>query len=79
MSNFLCVVQNQFIYRQRCFKNPLNVFAFKNHVYELKNSEKYYAVKNNKMKAHCRKWNPETRSAIDFDVTKFINDYIDEM
>ena len=79
--NFLCIVFKQFIYRQRCLKLSLSKYAFINYVNEIKNSEKYYAVKSNKFNIHQKKWNINcTESKINNNSTdSFIEEYIKNM
>ena len=58
ITNFLCLVAKQVIYKQRCLKQNLTLSVFKNHLSIIENSEKYYAVKNQKLNKHLRKWYP---------------------
>ena len=54
--NFLCLVTKQYIYRQRCFNSNLSFNELKRYIYQLKNIEKYIAIKNSKLPVFCKKW-----------------------
>ena len=82
ITNFLCLVFKQFVYRQRCLQKDLSMFGFKNYVYEIQNSEKYYAIKNNKLYAHYKKWEPERAvrtCEMQTDTDEFLQEYIDNL
>ena len=54
--NCVVLLLKQYVYRQRCVNKPVNVLEFKRLVAECKNSEKYYAKKEQKMRSFFRKW-----------------------
>ena len=54
--NFICLVTKQFIYRQRCLKENLIFPNWRNYVSNIKNIEKYIAIKNNRLKYHLNNW-----------------------
>ena len=59
IKNTICLLVKQFIYRQRCLQKDISIVQFKKHVYNIKGYEKYYALKNNKINKHLRKWGEE--------------------
>ena len=54
--NFLCLVTKQYIYRQRCLKQDLNINELLSIFNSIENMEKYIAVKNNNLVKHSKKW-----------------------
>ena len=56
INNFICLICKQYIYRQRCLQKDLCASEFERLVFENKNIEKYYAVKNNKLKSFYNRW-----------------------
>ena len=45
--NLILIVVKQYIYRQRCLKKGVNVYELKRLIYSIKNTEKFYAIKDN--------------------------------
>ena len=77
--NFLCLVVKQYIYRQRCTKKPLNSSEMVRLFYTYKNSERYNAIVNNKLRLHERKWNPNIKWCDQpQDVDDCIKEYIEK-
>ena len=74
LSNLLCLVTKQFIYRQRCLKNTLHFPQLKSEINKVQNIEKYIAVKNNKLSIHQCKWH--TQSSVTQNVPEYIEQYI---
>ena len=74
-------MRNQYIYRQRCLKKSFSSYGFKCYVYEIQNSEKYYAKKSNKFSKHLKKWDPanfkSTNCQTDFNEEVFVREFID--
>ena len=58
--NLLCLITKQYIYRQRCTKNNLSARELKRLILSYRNSEKYYAIKNNTTNAFFRRWDSKT-------------------
>ena len=56
ITNFICLVTKQYIYRTRCLNNIPNINELKCLIYSYKNSERYYAIKNDTLQKHCKKW-----------------------
>ena len=52
VKNFICLLTKQYIYRQKCFKKPLSIQEFVNHVYRIRNIERYNALIQGKLKKH---------------------------
>ena len=55
--NLLCLITKQYIYRQRCMKQPLVFEQVKQIFMCIQNTEKYIAIKNGNMSKHLKKWN----------------------
>ena len=86
IKNFLCLVAKQFIYRCKCQKKKLCIFAFKRLVFKLKASEKYIAITNGKLRKYCKKWNEEYPEVQDSNVAadnnmtdNFVQEYINDI
>ena len=60
VKNFICLLLKQFVYKQHCLKKEILFSHFKAYVYQIKNMEKYIAIKNNKLKKYCKEWHDET-------------------
>ena len=56
VSNLLCLVVKQYIYRQRCKKVLPVPGEAKELIYQIRNLEKYIAIKNNTLEKHEKKW-----------------------
>ena len=56
VKNFICLLTKQYIYRQRCFKKEPNYNELKTMIYQMRNTEKFIAIKNDKIKKHYLKW-----------------------
>ena len=56
VANFICLVAKQYVYRQRCLKRQINVFELKGKIKLIENTEKYIAIKNNRLAVHNKKW-----------------------
>ena len=54
--NFICLVTKQYIYRQRCLTKELNAHELIQYIYNVRNTEKYIASKNNNILKHKKKW-----------------------
>ena len=61
IKNFICLVTKQYIYRQRCLGKPLCKYELKHLIYQVKNIEKYIAVKNGRIVQFNKKWTPDTK------------------
>ena len=60
LANFVCLVVKQYIYKQKCLKCPLQARELHGRIISLENTEKYIAIKNNKLAKHMAKWYPGT-------------------
>ena len=56
IANFLALLLKQYLYRQRCGKKRLQFKEFIAYVKEVEHTEKYIAIKNNKLSKHAKKW-----------------------
>ena len=60
VKNAICLFTKYYIYKQRCLKKELSLNQCKSYIKQIENNEKYYAVKNNRISKHIRKWYPGT-------------------
>ena len=60
IKNFICLVTKQYIYRQRSKDETVNFQQLRKIIKSLEASEKYYAMKNNRVKAHLLKWGTQS-------------------
>ena len=87
VKNFICLLAKQYIYRQRCLDKALNMFEFKQHVFIIRNMEKYQATINGRLNQHNRKWNNESypprtgneNENEDYNIAMFTNIYVSNM
>ena len=56
VKNAICLLAKHYLYRQRCLKQNVHFNEFKAMVEKIKNFEHYYAIKNNKLTKHNKKW-----------------------
>ena len=56
VSNFICLLAKQYIYRQRCLSKEVQVEGFIKYVYYFKSIEKFIAIKNSRVNKYCAKW-----------------------
>ena len=56
IKNAICLMVKYFIYRQRCFNQLPNIHQCKQYIWSIENNEKYYAIKNNNLQKHLKKW-----------------------
>ena len=70
----------QYIYRQRCFKRDINFNEFMNIVIQMKNSEKYIAIKNNKYDKFAKKWgiNIPKNTNVVLNLDEYITQYMEQ-
>ena len=78
ISNLICLIAKQFIYRQRCLKEDLSNEHFKNLLNHIERIEKYYAVKNNRLHVHLKKWHPDKPNRHELENDENINEYINQ-
>ena len=74
--NLIVLCAKQYIYSRKCLKEPINVFEFKKTVVNIKCSEKYYAIRDNKMYQYLKKWEP--RYEMPSDLREQIEQYIEQ-
>ena len=58
ITNFICLMTKQYIYKQRCLKEEINFHQFQKQLKLVENIERYIAIKNNRLAKHKLKWNP---------------------
>ena len=56
VSNTVCLITKQYIYRRRCEKAQLSQHQLRRVVFEVRNIEKYYAIKDMKYRRVYNKW-----------------------
>ena len=56
VTNLICLIVKQFIYRKRCEGSALSFYALLNTIPSIQNIEKYVAIKKDKLHVHNRKW-----------------------
>ena len=56
IKNFACLVTKYYVYRQRCLKKTVTFEGFKLYCDRIQHMEKYYAIKNQKLHRHFKKW-----------------------
>ena len=56
VANFLCLICKQVIYKHKCLKMPIHFRAVVNTISGIRNLEKYFATKNQKLSQHHVKW-----------------------
>ena len=56
--NFVNIMIKQFIYKNRCLNLSVNIGKFENELELLHNTELYIAKRENRLKAHIRRWSP---------------------
>ena len=54
--NMICLLTKQYIYKQKCLGNPLNVHELKQTVVNIERLERYIAIKNGNLSSHEKKW-----------------------
>ena len=72
-SNLICLITKQYIYRQRCLGKELKIQELTSSIYNVKNIEKYYAVKDFKLKKFYIRWNcPFERMPDELSVVEYL-------
>ena len=86
VANFICLITKQFIYRQRCMKGELHFPILKSIIRSVENTEKYIAIKQEKLNLHEKKWAKINHVASIRDtntnqmsVTDYIRNYVAEL
>ena len=80
--NAYLMIMRQYIYRQRCLGKKLLIYELKQLIMLIKNSEKYYAIKNNRTVSYQRKWDPDAKKSqdlVDFNIHSYITEYVEDM
>ena len=54
--NFIALVVKSYLYTVRCKSKLPNIIEIRKYVEKLQRYEYYYAIKNNKIDKHCKKW-----------------------
>ena len=57
--NAICLFAKHYIYKKRCAKSRLCIQEFQQGVYNIISYEKSYAIKNNRLGAYLKKWQPQ--------------------
>ena len=76
--NTMGLFLKQYIYRQRCLKKTVSFIQFEHYALKIKNTERYIAIKNNKIDKHERKWEPKTKNPITIN-QEYVLDYLEQM
>ena len=50
------LIGKQYVYRQRCLKEPIQFQALKAQIFHIESIEKYIAIKNNRLRVHQKNW-----------------------
>ena len=58
INNFIILCAKQYIYSKRCLQQQLSPVEFKRIVLLCRNTEKYYAIKNNCIPNYVKRWEP---------------------
>ena len=56
VSSFIVLLSKQYIYKVRCLKDKLSINVFKSYIYQVRNLEKYNAMKNSTLNKFNAKW-----------------------
>ena len=56
VTNLLCLIAKQYLYAERCLNNKPCYRKYRSKVYEVKNTEKYYAIKEQSYAKYVNKW-----------------------
>ena len=87
IKNCICLIVKYYIYAQRCQSKKLCFRELLEIINRYEQYEKYYAVKNNVLHKHLKKWYPnkyksrefkngETQHSMDQYATNYINDIV---
>ena len=60
IKNAICLITKFFIYQQKCLGNELRPKVCEQYIRTIESYERYYAIKQNRLHKHLRKWYPET-------------------
>ena len=71
-ANATTIVTKQYIYRQRCLKEELSCNQLKALLHKFRNTEKYIAIKNNKMSRFVIRWNAKDSLGYDEYVAEYL-------
>ena len=76
--NFICLVVKQYIYRQKCLKENLNIQNVKMLLQKIQNMERYIAIKNGHLQKHLKKWHPRDENVSqNSSLEDFLCEYMD--
>ena len=73
--NFIGLLLKQYIYSKRCMKSDLKFEFFLQHLYKIKNIEKYIALKNANDKVYQKKWEKTSIANEKVSIENFIMEY----
>ena len=59
IANFVILVYKQYVYRSKCQGHKPQYAQLKSIVYQSKNIEKYYALKNQNFRRYAKRWNEQ--------------------
>ena len=76
VTNFICLIAKQYIYRQRCLGKSIKFVELKALIESIQNVEKYIAIKNDNLSKHNRKWKIVDSGSHQFDSENFVNQYL---
>ena len=70
--NFIVLLSKQYIYKVRCLKYKLSINVFKSYIYQVRNLEKYNAMKNSTLYKFNAKWLGINVETITDEVSNFL-------
>ena len=76
IKNTICLIVKQFIYKEKCAGRIPRSAPCKQYIRKIENNEKYYAVKNNKLDKHLKKWYPTKTNTTTQDESTNINNFV---
>ena len=82
IANLLCLIAKQYLYRTRCKGSQIKVVAFSREIENYRDTEKYNAVKFNKLSKFLKKWHNENMQTNDFENVirdNFTEEYVELM
>ena len=76
--NTIILYGKQYVYKQRCLKQPICFKEFQLYMKKIQNTELYIAMKNEYLSAHNKKWNITTTHE-NGGLPTYIREYVSEL
>ena len=76
LANFMLLVTKQYLYAAKCLKQTPSFRAIENLIVKYRSYEKYYAIKNNKLKNFCTSWFIYSEENVIYNGTGLDQDYV---